>query len=41
MFLMIPSENWDHTQLYEVKSGSAQPGLEIPGWSYQFVQVRE
>jgi len=39
-FLMVPSENWSKSDLYEIKAGSAVPSFEIPGWSYMFVKVR-
>lgn len=38
--LMVPGENWTKTQVYEVKDGRGEKLFEIPGWSYQFVQVR-
>jgi hypothetical protein len=28
------------TQLYEIVDGAAEPRVQLPGWSYQFVKVR-
>lgn len=39
-FLLVPSENWDATDLYEVIGERAEHKLHIPGWSYQFVKIR-
>jgi hypothetical protein len=39
-FLMVPGENWETTQVYEIKDGRGSKLVEIPGWSYQFVKVR-
>jgi len=41
VFLMVPGTNWDNTQLYEVESDRATPRVNIPGWSYMFVKVRD
>jgi hypothetical protein len=41
-FLSVPggdSVNWA-TQLYEIVDGAAEPRVQLPGWSYQFVKVR-
>jgi hypothetical protein len=38
--LLVPSEGWSRTDVYELTDEGAVPGLDIPGWSYAFVQVR-
>jgi hypothetical protein len=42
LFLMVPGgeEVSYATQLYEVVDGIAQPYVKLPGWSYQFAQLR-
>jgi hypothetical protein len=42
LFLMVPGgEEVNYaTQLYEVSSGRATPYVKLPGWSYQFRQLR-
>ena len=39
-FVMVPTDTWVETQLYEIEDGKATPGMKIPGWSYQFAKVR-
>lgn len=39
-FLLVPTEGWASTDLYELTDDGAVPGLDIPGWSFAFVQVR-
>jgi hypothetical protein len=38
--LLVPSEGWSRTDVYELTDEGAVPGLDIPGWSDAFVQVR-
>jgi hypothetical protein len=38
--LLVPGEGWARTDVYELTDEGAAPGLDIPGWSYAFVQVR-
>lgn len=39
-FLMVPTEGWASTEFYELTGGGAVRGLDVPGWSYAFAQVR-
>lgn len=42
LFLLVPGGEEDDwaTQLYEVAEGRASPRVKLPGWSYQFVELR-
>ncbi|MET0390817.1 MAG: hypothetical protein ABW321_32890 [Polyangiales bacterium] len=39
-FVMIPSDDFSKTQLYEIDGKEAKAGLVLPGWSYKMAQVR-
>jgi hypothetical protein len=40
-FLMVPSEDWSKMSMYELVDGEAVPSIEVPGWSFAFVKVRD
>jgi hypothetical protein len=39
-YLMVPNSDWALTKVFEVTGNSAAPVLDVPGWTYQFKQVR-
>ena len=39
-FAMVPSSDWSRTTVFELAGGRGEARVEIPGWSYQMVQVR-
>jgi hypothetical protein len=42
LFLLVPGGEAEGyaTQVYEVTEGSASPRVQLPGWSYQLVELR-
>jgi hypothetical protein len=40
-FLMVPSEGWSQMNLYELVGETAVPSIEVPGWSFALVKVRD
>ena len=39
-YLMIPGESWETTRLYRMAEDGPTPAIEVPGWTYQFAQIR-
>ena len=39
-FIMLPTDGWAATDIYEIEGDEAELKVHIPGWSYQFVKVR-
>lgn len=38
--LLVPTDGWAATEVYELTDDGAVPGLDVPGWSYAFSQIR-